>query len=169
MRMGRREPGSFISKWLRGDFLWHWLIVIWFMSVCFLNIDPGTGGVTHTQPQRPESLQEKSQSWLPIPTQCHPALWNPRSAEGSASLISTNDAEGLEDSAYLICLIFGHIHCMRSRGSGTFWSCFNWNFMLWLGDSGFGWEWSKSSLGTNSGNLIEALPEEITVPSKRWE
>lgn len=55
-------------------FLWHWLIVIWFMSVCFLNIDPGTRGLTHTQPRRPESLQEKSQSWLPVPNPVPPGF-----------------------------------------------------------------------------------------------
>lgn len=48
-----RERHCLISKWLWGDFLLTRFSGSGFTSVCILNIDPGTGGLTHTWPQRP--------------------------------------------------------------------------------------------------------------------
>lgn len=80
---------------------------------------------THTQPDA-----------LPIPSLLpNPhALWKPRTSECGASvwLRSSNDAQGLQDSAVLSALFLDTSTVMSRMGSLTFLELFKCNFKLWM-------------------------------------
>lgn len=151
MRVRRSESKCLIfqmaARWFS---LWHWLIVIWFMSVCFFGYRSrkcgewlilGRRGLSHCR--KTESKPPPLPSPRPVPSRCHlalffkiPAVWEAEPAFGFSGLASP--------AVFLVWSTW-----CKSRGSATFFPrscsnetlCFEWRFSF--AESPFGKEWWK--------------------------